>query len=110
MKIVYLPSARDDRVWMRSYYTRVFPEGSARARAHFRSAQHMLAANPEVGRPSDIATVRELQVARTPFSIFIDSTEAALKFSGFGMAGRSGAPSKPNEPRSSASVAGRPLT
>jgi hypothetical protein len=28
MKIVYLPSARDDLVWMRSYYKRVFPEGS----------------------------------------------------------------------------------
>jgi len=69
MKIVYLPSARDDLVWMRTYCTRVFPEGSARARAHFRSAQHMLAANPEIGRTTDVATVRELQVARTPFSI-----------------------------------------
>jgi toxin ParE1/3/4 len=69
MKIVYLPSARDDLVWMRTYYTRVFPEGSARAGAHFRSAQHMLAANPEIGRTTDVATVRELQVARTPFSI-----------------------------------------
>jgi len=69
MKIVYLPSARDDLAWMRSYYTRVFPEGSARAREHFRAAQRMLAANPDIGRATDVATVRELQIARTPFSI-----------------------------------------
>ena len=69
MKIVYLPSARDDLAWMRTYYTRVFPEGSARARAHFRSGERMLAGNPELGRTTDVATVRELQVARTPFSI-----------------------------------------
>lgn len=69
MKIVYLASARDDLVWMRTYYTRVFPEGSARAREHFRSAKRTLAANPELGRITDVATVRELQIARTPFSI-----------------------------------------
>ena len=43
MKIAYLPSARDDLVWMRTYCTRVFPEGSARARVHFRSAERLLA-------------------------------------------------------------------
>ena len=79
MKIVYLPSARDDLVWMRSYYSRVFPEGSARARAHFRSAQRMLAANPELGRPTDVATVRELQVARTPFSILYRLGKARIE-------------------------------
>ena len=69
MKIVYLASARDDLVWMRAYYTRVFPEGSTRAAAHFRAAQKMLSANPELGRATDVPDVRELQIARTPFSI-----------------------------------------
>ncbi len=69
MKIVYLASARDDLAWMRAYYARVFPEGSARAAAHFRAAQRMLLANPELGRATDVAGVRELQIAHTPFSI-----------------------------------------
>jgi hypothetical protein len=43
---------------MRTYYTRVFPDGSARARAHFRSAERVLAANPELGRTTDVAAVR----------------------------------------------------
>lgn len=69
MKTVYLASARDDLAWMRAYYTRVFSEGSARAAAHFRAAQRMLSANPELGRATDVASVRELPIARTPFSI-----------------------------------------
>ena len=66
MKIAYLPSARDDLVWMRTYYARVFPDGSARARARLGRTSDP---PPELGRTTDVATVRELQVARTPSSI-----------------------------------------
>ena len=69
MKIVYLASARDDLAWMRTYFARVFPEGSARAAAHFHAAQRMLSVNPELGRATDLAGIRELQIARTPFSL-----------------------------------------
>ena len=69
MSIVYSPSARDDLTWMRTYYSRVFPDGAVNARRHLKAAEKNLCANPEIGRPSEVATLRELPIARTPFSI-----------------------------------------
>jgi plasmid stabilization system protein ParE len=69
MKVVFLRSTQNDILWMRTYYNRVFPEGSAHARKQFEIARRMLAANPSLGRATEFALTRELQVARTPFSL-----------------------------------------
>jgi len=68
MKLVYLPAAIADIAWMRRYYARIFPEGQKRAREHFRAAERLLSENPRIGRVIDKPNVRELVVARTPFS------------------------------------------
>ena len=67
MKIVYLASTKADIEWMRRYYSSIFPAGAKRAREHFRACEKMLEQNPLIGHQSDIAGVRELVVAHTPF-------------------------------------------
>ena len=69
MKIVYLDGARADIVWMRRYYTRVFPEGYKRARRHFKATESLLAQNPRAGHKTEFVEVFELAIARTPFSL-----------------------------------------
>jgi plasmid stabilization system protein ParE len=69
MRVVYLDSALPDIVWWRRYYNSVFPEGRRNAGARIRKAVASLEANPYLGHPSDEVDVRELVIARTPFSI-----------------------------------------
>jgi len=80
MKIVFLESSARDIQWFRYYYQSVFPEGSAKARARLRAIQATLAANPQVGHPSDARdTVRELPVPRTPFTIIYRVTPTRIE-------------------------------
>jgi plasmid stabilization system protein ParE len=67
MKFRFLASAKRDLIWFRNYYQTVFPEGSAKAREHYRLAKRVLLENPQAGRPASAAGVRELSIARTPF-------------------------------------------
>jgi len=69
MRILYLASARDDLLWLRRYYTEVFPDGAARALHHLLAAEHLLRANPYIGKRAEVEGVRELRIARTPFSL-----------------------------------------
>lgn len=70
MKIVFLEDAAQDIQWFRYYYQSVFPEGSAKARAHLKAVQKTLAVNPYAGHPSDVRVdVRELSIPRTPFTL-----------------------------------------
>ena len=69
MKIVFLPSAQRDLVWFRKYYERVFPEGAAGARLHYRRSLAILKDNPRIGHPTEDIGNRALPVLRTPFSI-----------------------------------------
>lgn len=70
MKIVFLEDTTQDIQWFRYYYQSVFPEGSAKARAHLKAIQKTLAANPYAGQPSDAReNVRELSIPRTPFTL-----------------------------------------
>ena len=67
--LVYLPSTRGDLLWLRHYYTRVFPEGAAAARARMRAMERLILDNPHAGRPTHRAGVRRLPIARTPFFV-----------------------------------------
>ncbi|WP_408015651.1 type II toxin-antitoxin system RelE/ParE family toxin [Rhizobium alarense] len=69
MRIVYLPSTRADLLWFRRYYEHVFPEGLTRARNRFRAIERLLRDNPNAGRPSGVADIRELPVSKTPFLV-----------------------------------------
>ena len=70
MKIVFLKSAARDIAWFRHYYRAVFPEGRQNAKVQMRKIQTLLAANPQLGKPSEHGTEeREFSVPRTPFSL-----------------------------------------
>lgn len=69
MKLVFLPSTRSDLLWMRVYYSRIFPEGARRAADQYRRVSSILRDNPLVGRPvEELEGVREFSIPRTPFS------------------------------------------
>ena len=69
MKLVFLPSTRSDLVWMRTYYTHIFPDGARRAAEQYARAAGILRDNPMVGHSmEDVTNVREFSIPRTPFS------------------------------------------
>lgn len=69
MKLVFLPSARSDLVWMRTYYTRVFPDGAGRAAAQYVRTCDILRQDPLIGHMvEDIEGAREFSLPRMPFS------------------------------------------
>ncbi|MEM7645241.1 MAG: type II toxin-antitoxin system RelE/ParE family toxin [Pseudomonadota bacterium] len=79
MKVVYLPSAARDLLWLRNYYERVFPEGTAKARAAIRKMEALLLDNPFIGRPTHRADVRRLRVLRTPFFVLYRPTPERIE-------------------------------
>lgn len=80
MRVVFLESAARDLQWFRHYYRTVFPEGSAKARAHVMASIRTLSGNPYAGHPSDVVPgVRELSIPRTPFVVIYRVTEAQIE-------------------------------
>ena len=70
MNVVFLPSTRSELLWMRAYYTSVFPAGAKRASEHFRLTCSVIRENPLMGHPvQDMQGVREFAIQRTPFSV-----------------------------------------
>ena len=70
MKLVFLPSTRRDLVWMRTYYTSVFPAGAKRAAEHYRMASRVIRENPLIGHPlEELPEIREFAIRSTPFSV-----------------------------------------
>ena len=57
MKLVFLPSAVSDLLWMRTYYAHIFPDGAKRAADQYRRTCGIISENPFVGRP-----VEEIEV------------------------------------------------
>lgn len=55
--------------WFRQYYGAVFAEGKKNATAHLKEARELLRVYPNVGKPSDTADLRELQILKTPFAL-----------------------------------------
>lgn len=69
MRIVFLESAQRDMGWFRQYYRVVFAAGKTNAKSHLKEARELLRAYPHVGKPSDTADLRELQILKTPFAL-----------------------------------------
>jgi plasmid stabilization system protein ParE len=69
MKIVYLSSTLEDLEWMRSYYTKVFPDGAIRAREQFKATVNLICEHPSIGHETDIQDVLEFTIPKTPFSV-----------------------------------------
>ena len=70
MNLVFLPSTRSDLLWMRTYYTSIFPAGAKRAVEHYRITCRVIRENPLIGQPvEDMSGVREFTIQRTPFSV-----------------------------------------
>lgn len=67
MKLVYLPTAFADIVWMRRYYRDVFPQGAKKAREHLVAIERLIMENPNAGRR--FRAGREIPIIRTPFTI-----------------------------------------
>jgi len=68
MRIIFLESNKRDLAWFRSYYENVFPEGHRRVGDRYRLTKRMLRNKPEAGRLVGQLGIRELLIARTPFS------------------------------------------
>lgn len=80
MKIVFLEDTTQDIQGFRYHYRSVFPEGSAKARAHLKAIQKAMAANPYAGHPSDARdNVRELSIPRTPFTLIYRVTPTRIE-------------------------------
>ena len=79
MRLVYLPSALRDLLWLRHYYERVFPEGAAGARTRIRAMERLLLDNPHAGRPTHREGVRRLPIARTPFFVVYRPTPERIE-------------------------------
>ena len=79
MKLVYLPSTVADLQWMRTYHTRVFPDGLQKAQAQFRATQTLLQQNPRIGKQTDFPDVHELVITRTPFSVIYRLAEGQIQ-------------------------------
>lgn len=69
MQIVYLRAAIADLIWLRTYYSRIFPEGDKRAREQFRAVERLVAEHPNIGKALEFPGVREFVIPKTPFSI-----------------------------------------
>ena len=69
MELVFLPSTQADLAWMRTYYTRVFPEGARQAAAQYARTRNLLLQNPLIGHAvEDGEGIREFSIPRMPFS------------------------------------------
>lgn len=79
MKLVYLPSTVADLGWFRVYYTEIFPDGLKRAQKQFRIVEQLLRENPRIGRNTEFPNVRELNIAKTPFSIIYRLTPKRIE-------------------------------
>ena len=82
MRLVYLPAAVRDLLWLRHYYERVFPEGAAGAagaRARIRAMERLLRDNPHAGRPTHREGVRRLTIRRTPFFVVYRPTPERIE-------------------------------
>lgn len=70
MKVKYLESARDDMMWFRNYYSRVFPAGKGNAKIQLRRIIQIISEHPEVGHPpDDFPEAFEHPISRTPFTM-----------------------------------------
>ena len=78
MKIVYLPSTKNDLIWFHHYYTQIFPEGSQKALNQFDAIAEILALNPFIGRRIK-DEVRKLAIPKTPFSYIYQVTTAQIE-------------------------------
>jgi plasmid stabilization system protein ParE len=69
MKVVFLRSALPDLLWMRRYYSSIFPEGARRAETHLNAVKRLIAENPNAGHASPDGNALEFPVTKTPFTI-----------------------------------------
>lgn len=80
MRVVFLEGSARDLQWFRHYYRSVFPQGSSKARKHFRATMQTLSANPYAGYPNNTwPEVRELSIPRTPFLLIYRVTQAQIE-------------------------------
>ena len=80
MRIIYLPSARDDLSWLREYYTDIFPQGAGKALEHLMKAEEMILRHPHAGCPSaSRPRLREIPIPRTPFILIYRVTPQCIE-------------------------------
>lgn len=69
MKVVILRSALTDVLWMRRYYSQIFPEGARRAEAQLNGAKRLLSEQPYAGHSRAEDGTLEFPILKTPFSL-----------------------------------------
>lgn len=68
MNIVFLETTKNDFIWLRDYYERIFPQGKKQAQQQFKSINKLLKENPLIGHQSEHGNVLEFSIPNTPFA------------------------------------------
>ncbi len=69
MQIVYLESTLEGLNWLLHYYSKVFPEGAAKAYEHRKKAEAILMLQPDIGvRIEGAPRARKYVIPQPPFS------------------------------------------
>lgn len=78
MRLLFLPKAQQDFLWVRQYYGKIFPEGANQALVKFDMMESLLLANPYLGKKKQ-GEVRALKIPKTPFSYFYRVRETHIE-------------------------------
>ena len=74
MRVIYLPSTKNDFIWLHEYYSSVFPDGSNKALNQLDVSAELLSLNPYIWKELEY-WLRDLVIARTPFSYIYRVTD-----------------------------------
>ena len=79
MKLTFLPSALNDLLWFRSYYSVVFPEGELKAKQQLAKIGQLLEANPYLGQVGLKEGTRRMVIPKTPFTLIYRVTAEEIE-------------------------------
>ncbi len=80
MKLIFLPSTKDDLRWFKRYYTKVFPDGKPKADKQFTSLKKNLLEKPFIGHKSEMFPhLLEFHIPKIPFTIIYEVRETEIR-------------------------------
>ena len=72
MRLIFLDDALNDLLWMRRYYSQIFPAGNHNAKKQYGACKTLLKENPYIGHPAHFKNIREYSIPRIPFSFIYE--------------------------------------
>lgn len=78
VRVIYLPSTKNDFVWLHEYYSSVFPDGWDKALKQLDMTAELLSLNPYIWKEIE-KWVRDLVISSTPFSYIYRITDSYIE-------------------------------